>query len=116
MDHSLAFEQYQAGAIEKEALANHPNQQLLTRAITAQKSFAIVDYMELSLANDDVYVICSDGVNKLFTDAELATLADDHLHDPGAGAQAFVDEVGSEAVRRRLVDDLTLVVFGEQGA
>lgn len=114
-DHSLAFEQYQAGAISKEELATHPNQQFLTRAISASKSFAIADFISGATRPGDVYLLCTDGVNKLFSDAALAELLADHFGGGGDGVAAgdpsqFLETLSERARSIGLDDDFTAVV------
>lgn len=114
-DHSLAFEQYRAGAISKEELATHPNQQFLTRAISASKSFAIADAISGVCRPGDVYLLCTDGVNKLFSDAALADLLADHFggtsddSTPGDPVRV-IDELTARARSIGLEDDFTAVV------
>lgn len=72
-DHSMAFEQYLAGAISKEELADHPNQKLLTRCLRKGSKFAIIDVFEGELRSGDTFLLCSDGLTKKYTDDEIAT-------------------------------------------
>lgn len=109
-DHSLAFEQYQAGAIAKEDLADHPNQQFLTRAISGNKSFVIADYFEGEVQSGDVFLLCSDGVNKLVSDAALAELLDDHFGKTTGDPQEFIADLEEKTRAQGLCDDTTAVV------
>lgn len=104
-DHSVGWEQYEAGAITKEQLRTHPNQNLLTRTVIARRDGVVPDVRTGDLQADDRFLLCSDGLVKVLDEGRIAeTLAQGD--DPGAIAQALVDR----ADRLGLVDDTTVVV------
>lgn len=73
-DHSLAFEQYLAGAIPKDALADHPNQRLLTRTLSATRPFVVPELLEGEARPGDLFLLCSDGLLAGLDDEGLARL------------------------------------------
>ena len=70
-DHSVAFEQYMAGAIKKNEIMSHPNQSILTRCFSAGKDFAICDIFQGKICRNDIFLLCSDGLTKEVTDREI---------------------------------------------
>lgn len=71
-DHSLAFEQYEAGAITKDALRTHPNQKLLTRTLRASSTIVLPEFAARPILPGDRYLLCTDGLTKELTDELVA--------------------------------------------
>lgn len=74
-DHSLLQEQLDAGMIDEEQARHSHNRNLVTRAlgIESQVEAEIHDY---SVQPGDLYLLCSDGLNDMVEDQEIAlTLA-----------------------------------------
>jgi protein phosphatase len=104
-DHSIAWEQLEAGAITKAQLRTHPNQGLLTRTLIARRDFVVPDVTSGALRAGDRLLLCSDGLVKVLDEGRIAeTLAGGD--DPAALAAGLVDR----ADRLVLVDDATAVV------
>jgi serine/threonine protein phosphatase PrpC len=70
-DHSLAFEQYELGAITKEALRTHPNQKLLTRTLRASSSIVLPELTCTPLRAGDRLLLCTDGLTKVLPDTSI---------------------------------------------
>ncbi|HEY6773816.1 MAG TPA: Stp1/IreP family PP2C-type Ser/Thr phosphatase [Oxalicibacterium sp.] len=78
-DHSLLQEQIDAGLVSPEWARYAPNKNLITRAlgVAPQVDVEINDYR---IEANDVYLLCSDGLSDMLTDAQLAAmLADPHV-------------------------------------
>ncbi|GGI54143.1 Stp1/IreP family PP2C-type Ser/Thr phosphatase [Oxalicibacterium solurbis] len=78
-DHSLLQEQIDAGLVSPEWARYAPNKNLITRAlgVAPQVDVEINDYQ---IEAGDVYLLCSDGLSDMLTDAQLAgMLADPHV-------------------------------------
>ncbi|MBF0225319.1 MAG: serine/threonine-protein phosphatase [Desulfobacterales bacterium] len=85
-DHSVAFEQYKIGAIKKEDIQLHPNQKLLTRCFSAAKDFVLSDIFEDKIQDNDIFLLCSDGLTKEVKDIEISevlTLESDIFQNSG---------------------------------
>jgi protein phosphatase len=104
-DHSLAYEQYQAGALTREQVRRHPNQKLLTRTLSASRRLAVPDFFAGTVQSGDVFLLCSDGLTKELSDSEiLATLS--LGHEPRAMGEAML----RQALDRDPDDNVTLIV------
>ncbi|RYF73024.1 MAG: Stp1/IreP family PP2C-type Ser/Thr phosphatase [Comamonadaceae bacterium] len=72
-DHSLLQEQLDAGAITAEAAARSPHRNLVTRALGIEPKVLLEMHAHDALAGD-LYLLCSDGLSELVSDAQLFTI------------------------------------------
>ncbi len=104
-DHSLAWEQFEAGAITKDQLRTHPNQNLLTRTVIARRDAVVPEVFTGDLRAGDRLLLCSDGLLKALDEGRVAeTLGE------GDDPQALADALVQRAERVGLTDDTTAVV------
>ncbi|HSR68001.1 MAG TPA: Stp1/IreP family PP2C-type Ser/Thr phosphatase [Acidobacteriota bacterium] len=75
-DHSLVQEQMRAGLISASTARRHALRHVVTRAIGSQESFQ-PDVDRRPLQTDDVFLLCSDGLNDRLEDPEIASLLDE---------------------------------------
>ncbi|MBX3466590.1 MAG: serine/threonine-protein phosphatase [Planctomycetes bacterium] len=104
-DHSVAWEQLEAGGITKDQLRTHPNQNLLTRTLIARREDVVPDVTTGDLRPGDRLLLCSDGVLKVLDEGRVAESLSQG-DDPQAIAEALVER----ADRLGLTDDATAVV------
>jgi serine/threonine protein phosphatase PrpC len=104
-DHSIAWEQVEAGALTREAARNHPNQRLLTRSIVARRDFVVGEVSHHELAPGDLLLLCTDGVTKPLTDEVLVDLL-----DAGGPLEALADALLAAVDQAGRVDDTTFVL------
>ncbi len=69
-DHSLVGEMVRSGSITEEDARKHPNRNVITRAIGAEKTL-LVDHEELQILEDDLILMCTDGLTSMLSDEEL---------------------------------------------
>lgn len=69
-DHSLVEEMVRMGGIKPEEAKNHPDKNIITRAIGA-KGDVEIDFFEYRLKKNDKIVMCSDGLSNLVEDEEI---------------------------------------------
>ncbi len=74
-DHSWVHEQVAAGFLTEEAARTHPLKNVVTQALGGT-SEPRVDVLEIPLQEGDLYLLCSDGLNSMLTDDEIAGLID----------------------------------------
>jgi serine/threonine protein phosphatase PrpC len=72
-DHSWVHEQVAAGFLTEEAARSHPLKNVVTQALGGAAE-PRVDLREESMCSGDLYLLCSDGLNSMLTDDEIATL------------------------------------------
>ncbi|MBR3041019.1 MAG: Stp1/IreP family PP2C-type Ser/Thr phosphatase [Lachnospiraceae bacterium] len=69
-DHSLVEEMVRMGGIDRESARNHPDKNIITRAIGASNSVN-VDFFEVTMKKDDMVLMCSDGLTNMIEDADI---------------------------------------------
>lgn len=76
VDHSYVQELITAGVIKKEEGINHPNRNVITRAVGAPQSLDVDNFI-LPLEDDDYVLLCSDGLHGMLSDEEILQLVTD---------------------------------------
>lgn len=69
-DHSLVEEMIRMGEIARGEARNHPDKNIITRAIGAADDIRI-DFFDLNLKEGDLIVMCSDGLSNMVDDDEI---------------------------------------------
>lgn len=72
-DHSLVEEMVRVGEIKREEARLHPDKNIITRAIGAEKSVS-VDFFDVELKDGDVILMCSDGLSNMVPDEEILSV------------------------------------------
>ena len=60
-DHSLVQELLENGSITQDEVSNHPQKNIITRALGTNESVN-VDYYEITLQENDIILLCTDGL------------------------------------------------------
>lgn len=69
-DHSFVEEMIRRGEIDREDARNHPDKNIITRAVGANSEIA-VDFFELKLEENDTVLMCSDGLTNMIEDEAI---------------------------------------------
>ena len=72
-DHSLLQEQIDIGLITEEEAAASGNRNLVTRALGVEDT-VLLDLQETDIALGDVFLLCSDGLNDMLADDDIAAV------------------------------------------
>jgi serine/threonine protein phosphatase PrpC len=72
-DHSLVGELVRRGALTPEEAERHPQKNIITRTVGTEPALA-VDTWTLEAAQDDVFLLASDGLNNMVRDPEIARI------------------------------------------
>ena len=102
-DHSLVGELLRRHEISEEAAREHPQRHVLTRAVGVRARVE-PDLVELTPEEDDLFVLCSDGLTGHVRDQEIADLAVQHKEP-----QRLVDALIALANERGGEDNITVV-------
>lgn len=69
-DHSLVEEMVRLGEMNKEDAKDHPDKNIITRAIGVMPEVA-PDFFETSLKDQDMILMCSDGLTNMINDIDI---------------------------------------------
>ena len=107
-DHSLVEEMVRMGEISREEARNHPDKNIITRAIGVADTVE-PDYFDTKLQKGECLLLCSDGLSNMIKDSQIrAILA--RRESLQAGAKELVDTANENGGR-----DNIAVVLIEQG-
>ena len=72
-DHSIVQVLLDRGEITKEDTANHPDKNLITRAVGVEEN-VLSDYIEETVTDTDLVLLCSDGLTNMCDDNIIASV------------------------------------------
>ena len=70
LDHSLVEEMVRMGGIDRESARNHPDKNIITRAIGA-RDYIETDFFSMELQAGDIVLLCSDGLTNMMEDEDI---------------------------------------------
>lgn len=104
-DHSLVQELLDNGSITPEEVENHPQKNIITRALGTDRTVDI-DCHHLGLEDDDIILLCTDG---LILHVDLQESID--LFESGNSMQELVELLVNQALERGGLDNITAVAI-----
>ena len=111
VDHSLVEEMVIKGAIDRETARNHPDKNMITRAIGV-KEYVLIDFFEIHIEKNDKLLLCTDGLTNMLTDDEIHQIIKESTNISEAGNR-LVDKANENGGR----DNIAVVLvepFGGQ--
>jgi len=69
-DHSLVEEMVRMGGLDRENARNHPDKNIITRAVGANDTVE-PDFFTVALSEGDMVLMCSDGLTNMLEDEEI---------------------------------------------
>jgi serine/threonine protein phosphatase PrpC len=103
-DHSLVQQLVDAGDLTPDAAANHPNANIITRAVGSGPRIEI-DGADGDIEAGDVFLLASDGLTRLLSEDEMAAAG--NAGDLNALADRWVETV----LGRGAPDNLTFILL-----
>lgn len=102
-DHSLVFELVQNGGISEEEAFQHPQRNVLTRALGTAPEVE-TDLQELELATGDRLLFCTDGLSGLLREEEIKDIIQQ------GQLQKVGDDLLAQALEKGGTDNITMVL------
>jgi serine/threonine protein phosphatase PrpC len=102
-DHSLVQELTDAGVLTVEQARDHPKANVITRALGVQ-AFADVEFGTHSVADGDLYLVCTDGLCGLLEDAAICALL-------SSSPSIIVDQLIHAALAAGGTDNVSVIVI-----
>lgn len=106
-DHSLVEEMVRMGGMKPEDARNHPDKNIITRAVGARDSVE-VDFFTEDLKEGELVLMCSDGLTNMLSDEEIADICRKELpieKKVDALIDAANDNGGKDNIAVILIDD-----------
>jgi len=104
-DHSLLNDYIKANKLSAEEIDAFPHKNVIVRALGMRESVQ-VDISRLDPQNNDLYVLCSDGLSGMITDPEILNIVDAAAADIEGACNALIDAANEQGG----VDNITCVV------
>ncbi len=104
-DHSLVEEMVRMGGLDKETARNHPDKNIITRAVGARPDVE-VDFFDVELQTGDMVLLCSDGLTNMVDDETICRIlkGDGDLEDR-------VEELTRTANQNGGKDNISVIVI-----
>lgn len=103
-DHSVVQNLVDSGKITEEEAENHPNKNIITRALGVEK-YIEIEYDEVEISGDDVLILCTDGLsNYVSVDEMISEVSDGKYY-------AFADRLVKKANANGGGDNITVVAL-----
>ncbi len=104
-DHSLVAELVRSGDLTRAQAAEHPQKNLITRALGAEEDLE-VDTMVLPVEAGDRILLCSDGLSDIVPESRISEILSEPSRDPEHPARRLL----SEALEAGGSDNITIVL------
>src|SRR3712207_5719993 len=104
-DHSLVAELVGSGDLTRAQAAEHPQKNLITRALGAEDDVK-VDTAVLTVEAGDRFLLCSDGLTDMVPEDRISEILTGSPHDPEGAARRLL----SAALEAGGTDNVTVVV------
>lgn len=105
VDHSLVEEMVRMGGIGREEARNHPDKNIITRAVGAKDDVEI-DFFNLELKTGDMVLLCSDGLTNMVDDERILRIMKN-----GGNLRDRVEELVETANRNGGKDNISVIVI-----
>jgi serine/threonine protein phosphatase PrpC len=102
-DHSWVEEQVRQGTLSPEEARNHPNRNIITRAIGLEPKVEIDGYL-VALLKKDILLLCSDGLTTMIEDSQIAEILS--ANEPVEACKALIDAANDQGGH----DNITVAV------
>ncbi len=102
-DHSLVEEMVRMGGLDKETARNHPDKNIITRAVGARRDVE-VDFFDVELQTGDMVLLCSDGLTNMVDDEMICRILKGNLEDR-------VEELTRTANQNGGKDNISVIVI-----
>ncbi|HEX9060117.1 MAG TPA: Stp1/IreP family PP2C-type Ser/Thr phosphatase [Clostridia bacterium] len=107
-DHSYIEELIKNGSISRQEALNHPQKNLITRALGCFEQIE-VDTFSCNVKDNDIFLMCTDGLTNMVDEETIKDILE-RYDDP----EKACEELVREANARGGEDNITVIVFKEE--
>lgn len=105
IDHSLVEEMVKSGGLDRALARNHPNKNIITRAIGAKETVE-VDFFQVRLREGDLILLCSDGLTNMVEDSVILEILKEEI-----SLEERAEKLVQEANRNGGKDNISVVLI-----
>lgn len=105
-DHSLVQEMVRIGELQPEEARNHPDKNIITRALGAERTVDI-DFFDMKLEPDSTILMCSDGLSNMVEDTKIEEIITDQLQNLERKGEQLLAEANSNGGK----DNIAIVLI-----
>lgn len=105
-DHSLVEEMVKSGEILRDEVRFHPNKNIITRALGANKVL-VPDYFEVEISDKDTILLCSDGLSNMIEDKVMLSATKEYNDDLETVANVLIGKANDNGGK----DNISLVII-----
>lgn len=105
-DHSLVQEMVRMGELNADEARNHPDKNIITRALGAEKTVDI-DFFDLKLDPKCTILMCSDGLSNMVEDKKIEEI----IHNPDMDLGQKGEKLVREANKNGGKDNIAIVLI-----
>lgn len=106
-DHTYVMEMVKAGEITYEQARNHPNSNVVTRALGIEEDI-IIDGLFCRINDGDIVLLCSDGLSGMVTDNEILQITSDEYMTIEEKVDKLIDTANNNGGR----DNISVIIIG----
>lgn len=103
-DHTIVGELFRRGEISYEQTFNHPQRNYLTNVLGVAKDIN-PDFNSFKVLPEDILLLCSDGLNSMFKDEDIANIIDKYKD-----AKDIAKNLIKGAIKKGGLDNITVIV------
>ncbi len=104
-DHSFIEELIKNGTLTREEAENHPNKNVITRALGCAENIQIDTY-SYDLRDDDICIMCTDGLTNMLSEAEIKEII-----EVNEDLELTCEKLVAEANKKGGEDNITVIAF-----
>lgn len=104
-DHSWVEEMVQRGGLGREEARNHPDKNIITRAVGAE-DIVRPDFFNVQIEDGDMVLMCTDGLTNMLEDEEIRMILES-ARDVVEGAQELVNAANENGGR----DNISVILI-----
>ncbi len=105
-DHTYVMDLFKAGVISKEEAENSKESNVLTRALGTEKNVK-ADALFCDVFEDDIFIMCSDGLSDMLTDDEIFQLASEKSVPTQEKVENLIQEANNNGGR----DNIAVIII-----
>ncbi len=104
-DHSFVMEMLKQGKLTIDEVKNHPNKNVITRAVGSDENVAVDTAIE-KLQKGDIILLCTDGLTNMINDNVITDIL-----NSGNDADSILDQLISSANEMGGIDNISAIII-----